>query len=365
MKLRPKDLYQRQISLRELGEVGQEKLTSAKVVIIGCGGLGSVAAVYLAGSGIGHLHLVDFDKIDASNLHRQVFYTPQDIGQNKATVLAKYLESINPFITVSHSPYMINKQSIFDQLNRGDYILDCTDHLWTKYLINDACVIKKKTLIYGSLYKFTGYIATFNAKIDGIITGNLRDVFPEIPEQHIPNCAEIGTLNTIVGMIGIHQANEVLKLISGLGTSLINQLLIYNSLENTQHKIKYTPTLNQNQIETIFKKTTYSDDGMFQQNEAWLITATELKKILKTDSNPQIISVIEDISTSLPFEVTTRIPLSQFDKLSEFIMTKINKEKPLILVCQRGISSYIATSKLKNINSELRVYSLINGIINF
>jgi len=362
MSLRPKDLYQRQTSLAELGVVGQAKITNARVVIIGCGGLGGAAAVYLAGSGIGHLHLIDFDQVDASNLPRQVYFTPKDIGKNKAKTLAQYLRTMNPFITVSHSKERIDKENILGELDQGAYIVDCTDHLYTKYLINDACVLKSKPLIYGSLYKFTGYVATFNALVNGKITGNLRDAFPEFPKEHIPNCAEIGTLNTIVGLIGIQQANEVLKLVTGLGAPLINQLLIYNSLTNQQHKIKYHPISTRQQIKERFESSTYRDEPPLAQNAAWTISAAQLKEALKNNRKVQIISVIEDISTSLPFEVSAVIPLSKFDELVQFIEDEMDQKQPIFIVCQRGISSYQATSKLKKINPALSVFSLTNGI---
>ena len=174
MKITPKQLYKRQTTLTEIGEEGQEKLLQARVVVVGCGGLGGIAAVYLAASGVGTIHLIDYDVVDASNLHRQVFYSTKDIGKSKAEVLKKHIESISPFITVSYSNKAILKSTVVNEINEFDYVLDCTDSLPTKYLLNDACVLQNKTLIYGSLYKFDGYVANFNVKLpDDSFSANL------------------------------------------------------------------------------------------------------------------------------------------------------------------------------------------------
>jgi len=201
MAINPQQYYKRQTTLPEIGTTGQQALNKAKVLVVGCGGLGSVAAVYLAASGIGKINLVDFDVISASNLHRQVFYKIADIGKTKAEVLAKHIKAINPFVKVSFTKEAIVKNNVKKIISEFDIVLGCTDNLPIKYLLNDACVLKEKILVYGSLYKFDGYVATFNALDDkGNRTANLRDVFPEMPKKYIPNCAEAGTLNSIVGI---------------------------------------------------------------------------------------------------------------------------------------------------------------------
>lgn len=237
-KITKQNLYKRQTTLKEIGNLGQEKLQQAKVLVVGCGGLGCVASVYLAASGIGNIYLIDFDLIDESNLHRQVFYKMDDIGKPKSEVLANYISKISPFVNVSFDTNAISKQTIFKKIKDYDIILDCTDNLPIKYLLNDVCVIKNKILVYGSLYKFDGYVATFNVLKNDKRTCNLRDAFPKVPTKTVPNCSEVGTLNTIVGIIGLMQANEVLKLVTNTGNLLTNQILIYDSLENSQYKMK-------------------------------------------------------------------------------------------------------------------------------
>jgi len=370
MKITKQQLYKRQTTLAEIGEDGQQKLLQAKIIIVGCGGLGSVVAVYLAASGIGNIHLIDFDMVDASNLHRQVFYKTEDVGKLKSEVLAAHIENISPFVKVSFGTKAITKANVLKVIQKTDYVLDCTDSLPTKYLLNDACVLQDKTLIYGSLYKFDGYVASFNVpQKKGENSTNLRDAFPEISTEAIPNCSEVGTLNTIVGIIGLMQANEVLKLVTDIGKPLINQLLIYNSLENTQHKIKLKSidtchSERKQRISNLFKEEYYYDASCEIQEEKLLITAKELRKKLafgEATRGLHIISVIEDVEIKLPFAVRKKIPLSKL-KIKQFNF--ITKDE-YVIVCQRGISSYTATQQIKSKYPKLKVLSLKGGIIDY
>mgnify|MGYP003648132043 CR=1 FL=1 len=351
-------LFKRQITLSEIGEVGQQKLENAKVLVVGCGGLGSPIAVYLASSGVGKIHLVDFDTVDITNLHRQVFYSLDDVGKSKSVVLSAFIKKRAPFTEVSFTNNPITKENVFELIERVDIVVDGTDSLPTKYLLNDACVIKNKPLVYGSLYKFDGYVATFNVlQKDGNYSSNLRDAFPEMATD-IPNCEEAGTLNSIVGMIATQQVNEVLKLITGIGNPLTNQLLIYNSLENTQLKMKLKPTVLKDKIAKLFKVQTYFDIACSTQNPAWQISPKDLKSKLG-DSNLEIIAVLPNLN--LPFKVDQTIPIQQFnaDKIT------IDKSKTYVMVCQRGFNSYKATEKLKAEYPDLKVFNLTGGISSY
>jgi molybdopterin/thiamine biosynthesis adenylyltransferase/rhodanese-related sulfurtransferase len=358
MKPTKNELFKRQLTLQEIGEVGQRKLQDASVLVVGCGGLGSPIAVYLAASGIGKLHLIDFDTVAVSNLHRQVFYSLEDIDKPKVAVLSTFIKKRAVFTEVSYTNQPITKENVFEFIENADIVVDGTDSLPTKYLLNDACVIANKPLVYGSLYKFDGYVATFNLRQeDGSYSANLRDAFPEIATD-IPNCEEAGTLNAIVGMIAIQQVNEVLKLITGIGKPLTNQLLIYNSLQNTQLKIKLKSTTLKEKVAKIFKVETYTDYACSAQNPDWQISSTVLKEKIG-NSNLEIIAVLSDLK--LPFDVQQTIDISQFnvDKIS------IDKNKTYIMVCKKGFNSYKATVKLKNKYPDLEVFSLTGGISSY
>jgi rhodanese-related sulfurtransferase len=243
-------------------------------------------------------------------------------------------------------------------VSKVDIVVDGTDSLPTKYLLNDACVLKNKPMVYGSLYKFDGYVATFNVlQKGGGYSANLRDAFPEMATD-IPNCEEAGTLNSIVGMMATQQVNEVLKLITGIGKPLLNQLLIYNSLNNTQLKIKITPIFLKDKIAKIFKVQTYADVACIGQNLDWQILPAELKQKMG-DANLEIIAVLNNLK--LPFDVQQTIDIKQFDadKIA------IDKSKTYIMVCQTGFNSYTATVKLKTKYPDLEVLNLTGGISSY
>jgi molybdopterin/thiamine biosynthesis adenylyltransferase/rhodanese-related sulfurtransferase len=358
MSVTKNNLFKRQITLPEIGEIGQQKLQEASVLVVGCGGLGSPVAVYLASSGIGKIHLVDFDTVDISNLHRQVFYSLEDVGKFKAAVLSEFIKKRAAFTEVSFTTTPITKENVFDLISKFDIVVDGTDSLPTKYLLNDACVIKNKPLVYGSLYKFDGYVASFNVlQKDGTYSANLRDAFPEMNED-IPNCSEIGTMNSIVGMIASQQVNEVLKLITGIGKPLANELLIYNSLDNTQLKMKLKATILKDKIAKIFKLQTYFDAACSVQNLDWQISSEDLRLKLN-DSEIELIAVLPNLK--LPFNVHQTIPIHQFDA-DKF---NVDYTKTYVMVCQRGFNSYKATKLLKEKYPDLNVLNLSGGISSY
>ncbi len=362
-KITQQNLYQRQTALSEIGESGQQKLQDAKIVIVGCGGLGCVAAVYLASSGIGTIHLVDFDTVDVSNLHRQVFYKTDNIGKSKAAILANYIQSISPFVNVTFTTNAVSKNTVFDVISDAEIVLDCTDNLSIKYLLNDACVLKGKALVYGSLYKFDGYVATFNSVDEnGDRTTNLRDAFPQIPTENIPNCSELGTLNTIVGIIGLMQANEVLKLVVGIGKPLVNELLIYNSLDNSQFKMKLKSKVSKQQISELFEVESYENVSCDIDDDLQISQAEFKIKLAQKPNDLKIISVVENVYQQIPFEVDEKVPLSHFQN---WISEQSNLTDDYIIVCNHGITSLTAAQLLKEEFLTISVLSLEGGITAF
>lgn len=356
MNLNKKDYFQRQTILPEIGRRGQVLLQKAKVLVVGCGGLGSPVAIYLATSGIGEIHLVDFDTVSVSNLHRQVFYKVKDVGQPKAKILTEVIKERAPYTKVTYTNTAVEKNTILDLVSNYDVIVEATDNLPIKYLINDACVLTKKSMVYGSLYKFDGYVATFNVlKESGEFSCNLRDAFPKITTE-IPNCEEAGTLNPIVGIIALMQVNEVIKLITKTGNLLVNQLLIYNALENSQFKLKLkkNSTLN---ISEIFEESDYSDEYCETQKTNLTISAEDFKRKI-TNNNIEIISILNHTDFKLPFKVHQKIPYKSFD-IDTFVP---NFDKEYIIVCKKGITSYDIALRLKDKFPELSVLSLFEGI---
>ena len=227
--------YNRQMMLPEIGDAGQEELKKAKVLVIGAGGLGCPILQYIATAGVGIIGIADFDKIEIHNLHRQILYTENQVGQSKALVAKKQLELLNPLISVSAFEEKITSENAVQIMQDFDFIVDGSDNFETRYLVNDTCVALGKTLIYGSILGFEGQLAVFNH--NG--TKNLRDLFPEPPNpKDVPNCNINGVLGTLPGMIGTMMAHETLKLIMGLPT-LENELVLFNTLNWSFTKLKF------------------------------------------------------------------------------------------------------------------------------
>jgi adenylyltransferase/sulfurtransferase len=237
MKLREDQVerYSRQIILPRVGGKGQEKLLNAKVLIIGAGGLGSPSALYLASAGIGKIGIVDSDKVELNNLQRQILHTTGSVGTPKVESAKERLNSINPDIEVKTYNIRLTSENILDIIKDYDIIIDGSDNFPTRYLVNDACVLSKKPLSHGGIFRFDGQAIT-------ILPGEsacYRCLFPEPPPPGlVPSCQEAGILGAVAGAIGIIQANEVLKYILKIGNLLAGKLLVFNALDSSFRQVK-------------------------------------------------------------------------------------------------------------------------------
>lgn len=226
--------YSRQILLPDVGGKGQEKLLAAKVLIIGAGGLGSPVASYLAGAGVGTLGIVDSDTVELSNLHRQMVYSSEDIGKKKAIAAQVRLERVNPDIKVVPYVLRLNSENIMEIIKDYEIVVDGTDNFPTRYLINDACVLAKKTLVFGAFFRFDGQAMVIKPG-EGPC---LRCMFPEPPPPGlVPSCQEAGVLGALAGIIGLIQASETLKLILGIGEPLIGKFILFDALQMSLTKL--------------------------------------------------------------------------------------------------------------------------------
>jgi len=230
----PGTRYDRQIRLPGFGEAGQRRLAAARVLVVGAGGLGSPAAMYLAAAGVGTLDLVDFDRVDESNLHRQLLYGTPDIGRQKIDAAAARLRAINPHIRVVAHDEPFSADNARALVANADVVIDGTDNFSTRYLVNDACVMAKTPNVYGSVAQFDGQIAVFAAPGGPCY----RCLHPEPPPAGlIDNCAEGGVLGVLPGVIGTLQATEAIKLIAGIGEPLVGRLLLYDALKMRTRQI--------------------------------------------------------------------------------------------------------------------------------
>ncbi len=227
--------YNRQMIVPEVGLKGQEKISSAKVLVIGAGGLGCPALLYLSAAGIGTIGIIDFDKVELHNLHRQILYSTEDVGKLKANTAAKKLKKQNPHTNILVFDEMLSETNAERIISQFDIMVDGSDNFLTRYLVNDTCVKLNLPLVYGSILKFEGQVAVFNYKRGK----NLRDLFPEPPNaEDVPNCDENGVLGTLPGIIATMIAQETLKLILGMEV-LQNQLLIFDTKGWSLTKLAY------------------------------------------------------------------------------------------------------------------------------
>jgi len=224
--------YSRHIILPEVGGSGQQKMLEARILLLGAGGLGSPAAYYLAAAGIGNLGIVDFDRVDLSNLQRQIIHSTERIGMLKTESAKKTIEALNPDVNISLYNERLDSSNIMNLIEDYDYIVDGSDNFPTRYLVNDACIMRNKTLIHGSIYRFEGQVTVFKPG-DGPC---YRCLYPEPPPPGmVPNCQEGGVLGVLAGVIGNLQVVEVLKLVLGIGKTLVGKLIIYDAL-NTEFR---------------------------------------------------------------------------------------------------------------------------------
>jgi sulfur-carrier protein adenylyltransferase/sulfurtransferase len=233
--------YHRHIIMPTVGSRGQRKLLNARVLLVGAGGLGSPAALYLAAAGVGTLGIVDFDTVELSNLQRQILHGVEDVGRPKVESAAETIASINPDVRVEQHRVALTSENALEILQGYDYVLDGTDNFPTRYLINDASVMLEKTVVHGSIFQFDGQVTVFKPGEGPCY----RCLFPSPPPPGaVPSCAEAGVLGVLPGIVGSLQAVETIKLILGLGNPLIGRLLIFEALEMefTEVKIRRSPS---------------------------------------------------------------------------------------------------------------------------
>jgi sulfur-carrier protein adenylyltransferase/sulfurtransferase len=354
--------YQRQIILKGFGEAAQQKLSAAKVLVIGAGGLGSAALLYLAAAGVGTIGIVDFDTVALHNLHRQVIFTMADIGLPKAQAAAERLRALNSDISYTVFNERLLPQNCLQLFSAFDIIIDGTDNFASRYMINDACVLLKKPLVYGAVAQFEGQVAVLNATPKQV---SYRDLFPNPPKpDEVLNCAEAGVLGILPGIIGTMQASETIKLITGIGESLKDQLFTLNVLSNQ------TLVVQLNVHPLAAAAIPASEAAFSETNYDWLcgtekhpleIDAHIFNKLLR-DNNFRIIDVREQgelpqISSFLH----EKVPLSLLAQhLPDLMGTDI------VFVCQTGKRSLQAAISLADASAgAFKVYSLSGGLLNY
>ncbi|MBK8349237.1 MAG: HesA/MoeB/ThiF family protein [Saprospiraceae bacterium] len=354
--------YQKQMLLKALGVTGQEKLKNSKVLVVGAGGLGCPALLYLAAAGVGTIGIADGDDVEMTNLHRQVLYTMADLGLGKANTAAARLRAINPEISIHTYSFNLDKNNAWDIIDDYDIVLDGSDNFMTRYMINDACAILLKPYVYGAVQQFEGQVGVFNMldKYKGTIT-SYRDLFALPPDnKNAISCNALGIIGVLPGIIGTLQATEVIKIITSIGKPLLNQVLTYSALDHSFYTFTIQPVKNSEKSgpKTKIEFLQFDYDFFCNENQVYEISAEELHGLLNnTETIIVDIREKEELSTKINNEVL-HIPMSEWGNLEN----KIPRNQTIIFVCQSGVRSKRAVLLMKDKYPNMDVFSLKDGM---
>lgn len=358
--------YSRHLVLPEVGLGGQRALKRARVLCIGAGGLGSPIAMYLAAAGVGTLGLVDFDIVDHSNLQRQLLHMTHDVGRRKVDSARDRLRGINPEVRVEAHPFAIEAANALDLVGRYDLVIDGSDNFPTRYLVNDACVLTRRAYVYGSIFRFEGQASVFAAPGGPCY----RCLYPEPPPPNlVPSCAEGGVLGVLPGIIGAIQATEAIKLILGVGETMVGRLLILDALTMKFREVRLkrdpacpicgdAPTIRELQDYDAFCGTAAaaSPTGDADVN----VTPEQLQREIASPASPVLIDVREPMEFAI-----NRLPQAVLIPLGRLAdqLTELDSTRDYVVYCHHGIRSLQAVEFLRA--AGFRARNLEGGITNW
>jgi adenylyltransferase/sulfurtransferase len=354
--------YSRHLVLPDVGEEGQRRLKASSVLVVGAGGLGSPLALYLAAAGVGRLGLVDFDRVDASNLQRQVLYGTSDIGRHKLEAARARLSDVNPGVSIELHDVRLSSANALGILRGYDVVADGTDNFPTRYLVNDACALLGKPNVHGSIFRFDGQVSVFDAARGPCY----RCLYPDPPPPGVvPSCAEGGVLGVLPGVIGVLQGIETLKLLLGIGEPLIGRLLLFDALgmEFRELQLRKDPDCplcgERRTITTLIDYEQFC--GLPPANApaaAGEIGARELQRLVESGAELMLLDVRE------PFEdAIARIPGAKLVPLGGLPsrIAELDRSKEIVIYCHHGVRSRRALEFLRTQGFE-RLRNLSGGI---
>lgn len=369
MNLSPDEIarYQRHLALPGFGPEAQEKLKRGSVLVIGAGGLGCPALLYLAAAGVGRIVIVDDDVVDTSNLQRQVLYTEADAGKPKVEMAARRLAGLNRFIQIIPHQARLTRDNALELIRGVDVVLDGSDNFGTRYLVNDACVLADRPLVYGAIQGFEGQASVFNWH--GGPT--YRCLFPEPPEPGtVPNCADGGVLGVLPGLIGTVQALEVIKLLTGVGEPLSGKLLLWDALTMSTRTVRFSPDPRSREI-TDLPPEGYGEichvpamAAAAQESETLPpeIDTHDFLAAADADHAIQVVDVRETWERMLgAIEPSVLVPLSALEH-GQADLGGLDPAKPTIVYCAAGVRSLRGADILRQRHGFTNVTSLRGGI---
>ncbi len=352
--------YARHLVLPEVGPEGQLALQEASVLVVGAGGLGSPALLYLAAAGIGRIGLIDDDTVDITNLQRQVLHSTSEVGESKAASAERRISDLNPEVIVEAIEGRLDASNALEIIDRYDIVIDGTDNFETRYLIGDACEILDKPWVFGSIHRFEGQVATFNHEGGP----NYRDLFPEPPEDGLaPNCAEAGVLGVLPGIIGSIQATEAIKLILGIGDSLSGELLVVDALNMKFRTLSFSKDESREVIKELRQESVESCSSDSDSSSKVMLVISPVEFVRRRDSGWDVFLL--DVRRSEEEAIAT-LPgtgLRVEHNLIPMRMSDIPLDKDIVVYCRSGsrsaaVARYLVSSGLARGD----VYNLRGGI---
>ncbi len=345
--------YSRHLIIPDVGKTGQRRLKNARVLCVGAGGLGSPALLYLAAAGVGTLGIIDFDVVDESNLQRQIIHGQSDVGRPKAVSAMESVREVNPLVNVVLHEERLDSDNAMQIFEPYDLIVDGTDNFATRYLVNDACVLLGKPYVWGSIYRFDGQASVFWAERGPCY----RCLYPEPPPPGmVPSCAEGGVLGVLCASIGSIQVNEAIKLITGIGESLVGRLMIYDALDMTYRSVTVRkdpecPVCGKNP--TITELIDYEEFCGTVSEDAQkaaagsTITATELKDMLDRHDDILLIDVREPNEYEI-VSIPGAVLIPKGEILSGAALERLPQDKRIVLHCKSGARSAECLAVIKD-----------------
>ena len=343
--------YSRHLIIPDLGVDGQKRLKNARVLVIGAGGLGAPALLYLAAAGVGTIGIVDFDIVDESNLQRQIIHGVADVGRSKAQSARDSILAINPLVEVRLHEFQLEASNAVDLFEQYDLIVDGTDNFATRYLVNDAAVLAGKPYVWGSIYRFEGQVSVFWEDAPDGLGLNYRDLYPEPPPPGlVPSCAEGGVLGIICASIASVMGTETIKLITGIGESLLGRLMIYDALEMSYRTINIRKDPSTPKITELIDYEEFcgvvSQDAV-EAATGSTITPRELRALLDSGKKLALIDVREPVEWDINhIDGAQLIPKSLIS--SGEGLAKLPHDRKAVLYCKTGVRSAEALVAVKS-----------------
>lgn len=354
--------YQRQLILKGFGAEAQQKLLSASALVIGAGGLGCPVLQYLVAAGVGTVGIIDDDIVSLSNLHRQVLYNVQMIGKPKASCALDVLQQLNPQVKFTVYNERLTNINAVNILSVYDLVIDGSDNFATRYLVNDACVLLNKPLIYGAISQYEGQVAVFNVYQNNERSVNYRDLFPHPPKEgEVLNCAEAGVLGVLPGIIGSMMANETIKLITGTGKLLMNRLLTYNTQNNQTYELEIKARAETRSLIPATEAALLQTDYEFLCSSATVVNEIDANTFntIIAEGRAAIVDVREkDEQPVVTAFSHVQIPLNSLQQHTAWLT-----EDTIVVFCLSGKRSTQAVKQLTELfGASKKIYSLKGGI---